>query len=84
MKGQMGLLPWVLALALGFVGMAGHPTRAVACAVCGFGAEESRSAFLLTTGLMSLAPLLFIGSVVYVIWRRTRVQETKGVDEGLP
>lgn len=41
-----------------------------ACAVCGFGEDESRGAFLLTTGLLTFIPLIFMGSVVgYLFWR---------------
>ena len=44
-----------------------------ACPVCSGGdAEASRVAFLLTTALMSIVPLAFVGGVVYYLSRRLK------------
>lgn len=48
------------------------PSQALGCAVCGFGDGESRDAFILTTGLLTFVPLIFIGSVIFYMWRRFR------------
>jgi hypothetical protein len=49
------------------------PRFAAACAVCFTGrADETRVAFLATTGLLSALPLLLIGSLVWWIRRRAR------------
>ncbi len=48
------------------------PQLAAACAVCGFGREENRVAFLVTTVFLSLVPVLSIGAVVFWIWRQAR------------
>ena len=40
------------------------------CAVCGFGEEETRQAFILTTGIMTIVPLAAIGSIVFYIYRK--------------
>ena len=45
-------------------------SKVLACAVCGFGDDESRSAFILTTGIMTFVPLIFIGSVIFYMRRR--------------
>lgn len=41
----------------------------LACPVCGYVSEQSRQAFLLTTGIMTLVPLAIVGGVVYYIYR---------------
>ena len=47
------------------------PAIANACSVCTAGRdEENQTAFLLSTLFMSLLPLLAIGTLVFVIWRR--------------
>ena len=49
------------------------PQYAAACAVCFSGrADETRVAFLATTGLLSALPLLLIGSLVWWLRRRAR------------
>jgi len=50
--------------------------RVWACAVCGvYGEDVSNKPFLQGTALLSLTPLLVIGSTVYYIYRRhKRVQ----------
>lgn len=59
------------------------PGAAQACAVCGPGTEETRVAFIVTTGLMTAVPLLAIGGVLW--WLRDRFaqmeQRTKDARE---
>ena len=52
------------------------------CAVCGFGEEETREAFILTTGIMTVVPLAAIGSIVYYVYRRMS-QNSKDVRKNL-
>jgi hypothetical protein len=49
------------------------PGGAEACAVCGPGTEESRIAFIVTTGLLTAAPLLLVGGAFW--WLRRRLVE---------
>lgn len=42
----------------------------VACSVCGYASEESRTAFILTTALLSFAPLTFIGAVAWYLKKK--------------
>ncbi|MFP6654728.1 MAG: hypothetical protein VCB25_03810 [Myxococcota bacterium] len=52
------------------------PSIAAACSVCTAGRdEENAAAFLITTIFMSVLPLLAIGTLVYVLWRRVRKLE---------
>lgn len=52
------------------------PSVARACAVCTAGRdEENQLAFLLSTIFMSALPLLAVGTLVFVIWRRLRKLE---------
>jgi hypothetical protein len=47
------------------------PRVSDACAVCSAGRdEENAAAFLISTIFMSLTPLLVIGSIVYLLYRR--------------
>jgi membrane protein DedA with SNARE-associated domain len=47
------------------------PSLSTACSVCSAGRdEENQLAVLLSTIFMSLLPLITIGTVLYVIWRR--------------
>ena len=49
------------------------PQLAAACSVCFTGrADETRIAFLATTGLLSALPILLIGSLVWWLRRRAR------------
>jgi cbb3-type cytochrome oxidase subunit 3 len=49
------------------------PHLAAACSVCFTGrADETRIAFLATTGLLSALPILLIGSLVWWLRRRAR------------
>jgi hypothetical protein len=62
-----------IAIALLFAALL--PEAAAACSVCYGGEEESRSAFILTTVLLSVLPLAMIGSLVWWIARRVRAIE---------
>ena len=42
----------------------------LACSVCGYASEESQSAFILTTALLSFAPLTFIGAVAWYLKKK--------------
>jgi len=55
---------------------ASWPGMATACSVCTAGKdEENQLAFLLSTIFMSLLPLIVIGTIVFVLWRRIRKLE---------
>lgn len=59
-------------LALDIVFQVLAASDALACTVCGGGGrEESKTAFLITTALMSSVPLASIGGLVYFLHRRT-------------
>jgi len=65
--GVAGLVGWLVAQS---------PKVAAACAVCTAGRdEENAAAFLITTIFMSITPLIAIGTLVFVIWRRMRKLE---------
>lgn len=49
----------------------------LACTVCGVGKEESRMAFLLTTGILTVIPLAMIGFIVHYIYRQVKARESK-------
>ncbi len=54
------------------------PAIASACAVCTAGRdEENQLAFLLSTLGMSLMPLIAIGTLVFVLWRRIQKLEVE-------
>jgi len=54
------------------------PVVAQACSVCSAGRdEENAAAFLLSTIFMSLLPLIAIGTLVYVLWRRIQKLEAE-------
>jgi ABC-type spermidine/putrescine transport system permease subunit II len=56
------------------------PRLAAACAVCFTGrADETRIAFLVTTGLLSALPILLIGSLIW--WIRRRARQIRGEHE---
>jgi len=49
------------------------PKLAAACAVCFTGrSDETRIAFLVTTGLLTALPILIVGSLVWWLCRRAR------------
>lgn len=58
-------------------------TSAFACAVCGTAKEESRVAFMVTTIIMTVVPLIAIGFVVHYIYRQVKARETV-LEEKLP
>ena len=45
-------------------------TPLLACSVCGYASEESQSAFILTTALLSFAPLTFVGGVIWYLKKK--------------
>jgi hypothetical protein len=47
-------------------------SQALACSACGFGEDPTRWAFIFTTGLLTFIPLLMIGSVVFLIYKRSK------------
>ena len=54
------------------------PAIANACSVCSAGRdEENQTAFLLSTLFMSLLPLIAIGTLVYILWRRIQKLEAE-------
>ena len=53
--------------------VAAVPRAALACAVCSPGQNDpAQSGFLIGTVILSMLPLLFIGSVVLWVFRRAR------------
>lgn len=53
------------------------PTLAHACSVCTAGRdEENQTAFLLSTLFMSLLPLVALGTLLFVLWRRFKKLES--------
>jgi len=42
--------------------------NACACAVCGTATEESKRAFIISTAILSIIPLLMIGGVLYYLY----------------
>ena len=54
----------------------------LACPVCGTTKEESRLAFILMTGFLTVMPLLLIGVAIFVAARRLRAAEAQESDEG--
>lgn len=77
-------------LALGLLLALALPSDALACSVCYNPNEEARTAYLLTTGLLSLVPLGFIGGLILWIRARLLAREAEeaavlaGVDVGPP
>lgn len=56
------------------------PEAALACSVCYGGETESRTAFILTTVLLSVLPPALVGSLVWWIWRQVRESEGAAAD----
>lgn len=54
------------------------PEFAAACAVCGAGEEESRSAFIWTTVMLSVLPPAMVGGVIWWLVRLHRQREEIG------
>ncbi len=68
--------------ALAWTGLAwvlvGSPAIARACAVCTAGREEENQlAYLLTTIFMSALPLIAVGTLGFVLWRRFKALEAE-------
>jgi hypothetical protein len=52
------------------------PSVARACAVCTAGRDEENAfAFLMTTLFLSVMPLAALGTLIFVLWRRTQKLE---------
>ena len=51
------------------------PEAADACAVCFSGKDESRTAYIATTALLTFLPLGLVGGFVAWVWRRSRAIE---------
>jgi hypothetical protein len=63
-------------IAIVWLGWLAAPGLAAACSVCTAGRdEENQLAFLLSTIFMSVLPLLVIGTILFVLWRRFRQAE---------
>lgn len=61
-----------------WLALAAAPSLAQACAVCTAGRDEENAlAFLLSTIGMSLMPLLALGTLVFVLWRRIQKLEAE-------
>lgn len=52
-----------------------YSSTLIACTVCGVGKEESRMAFIITTGLLTFIPLIVIGFVIYYIYRQVKARD---------
>jgi len=50
------------------------PRAALACAVCGFGEDQSRIAYIATTALLSALPIGLLAVLLFVLRRATRSQ----------
>ena len=54
----------------------GLPSLSAACSVCTAGRdEENQLAYLLSTFFMSLLPLMAVGTLGFVLWRRIKKLE---------
>ena len=47
----------------------------LACAVCSFGSAETQLAYIFTTGVLTLAPLIFMGAVILFIYKKYKKQQ---------
>lgn len=47
-------------------------SEVLACAVCGFGEDQSSQIFLYSTMVLSLVPLGLIGGILYWLYRSTK------------
>tara|TARA_B100000902_G_C26872312_1_gene698328 strand:- start:249 stop:479 length:231 start_codon:yes stop_codon:yes gene_type:complete len=52
------------------------------CAVCGFGDDPAREAFILTTGILTAVPLLFIGGLIFLL--RKKIRQAKNEEAQQP
>ena len=51
------------------------PRVVQACTVCLGGESNNRTEFIISTALMTFAPFLLIGGLVYYLWRRAQQVE---------
>ena len=80
MRGTTRALHALLALGVGLA-----PSLAQACAVCMGGREDdTRLAFLISTGFMSVLPLAVIGGLVWWLVRRARAREREALPAPAP
>jgi hypothetical protein len=76
-KSTLGIVSGFFAAACAWL-IVYSPSVAQACSVCTAGRdEENQTAFLLSTLFMSLLPLIAIGTLVYVLWRRIQKLEAE-------
>lgn len=66
------LVPWLVLLTVWLL-----PEVAHACPVCGQALEQSRVAFIISTALMTLLPLVVLGSTGYWVVRRIKRREAE-------
>jgi hypothetical protein len=68
---------WLSVLVL--LALVAVPEWAAACAVCGAGVDDdqSRIAYLITSGVLSVLPLALFGG--FVLWLRARSRRQSGV-----
>ena len=80
----MGTLKALLALCTVGI-LASAPRAALACAVCSSGREdENNTAFLISTIFLSVLPLVALGTLVFVLWRRIQKLEAETPAAELP
>jgi hypothetical protein len=77
-------MSWIFSVLLsGFLLL--NSSTLLACAVCGVGKEESRMAFIITTGILTFVPLIVIGFVIYYIYRQVKAREAAtAISENIP
>ena len=68
----------LIALVWVVLGSTGVPA-AIGCASCGFGDDGTRGAFLATTAIMTLVPLLALGG--FILYLRFRFKKVKEANE---
>ena len=51
------------------------PRAALACAVCGFGEDQSRIAYIATTALLSALPIALLAGLLIFLRRATRAEK---------
>jgi hypothetical protein len=68
---------WLSVLVL--LALVAVPEWAAACAVCGAGVDDdqSRIAYLITSGVLSVLPLALFGG--FLLWLRQRARRQRGI-----
>lgn len=66
------------ALWLGLLFLLVSQSAAWACPVCVFGSDQTRTAFIVTTAIMSAVPLALIGGIVLWLRQQSRQNDTDG------